>query len=396
MRSSPVRSRPATWIVPPSGTSSPASRCSSVVLPEPDGPVTACSRPPVNERSRPVEDRRRAVALRQPLGRDDDRPGRRSGLGELGRRRDARLRVAGGRDDDRAVLEAGDGLRRDPRAQQELLGQPQPAAAADDDRVALVVVTRPLLRDAPVSDAHDPVGDPRRLRVVADDHGRAAMLPHELREHVVHLVGGRAVELAGRLVGEEDLRPVSEGGAERDSLLLAARQLGRVARALLCEADPLEQLVGPPQALARRGAAQAELQCDELARAQLGRERARIVLIRVAEEGRAVRRQAARGQLAEVFAVHAHDARRRTFETGQQPQQRRLAGAARAEHGQYLALRDGQRQPLQRCGVALGRRVDAEHVLQLDRVHAAASEARAGDAPRVVVARATSSAASAT
>ena len=295
----------------------------------------------VNERSRPVEDRRRAVALRQPL-RPRRRPARAAPRPPPPRApaRHPAARSPARRDDDRAVLEAGDGLRRDPRAQQKLLGQPQPAAAADDDRVALVAVTRPLLGDAPVSDAHDPVGDPRRLRVVADDHGRAAMLPHELREHVVHLVGGRAVELAGRLVGEEDLRPVSEGGAERDALLLAARELGRMARALLCEADPLEQLVGPPQALARRGAAQAELQGDELARAQLGCERTRIVLIRVAEECRAVRRQAPRGQLAEVLAVHAHDAGRRTFEARQQPQQRRLAGAARAEHRQYLALRD--------------------------------------------------------
>ena len=114
-----------------------------------------------------------------------------------------------------------------------------------------------------------------KLGVVADDHRRAAMLAHELREHVVDLVGGRAVELAGRLVGEEDLRPVGERGAERDALLLAARQLGRVARSrFVGEADALEQLVGAAQALARRGAAQPELQRDELARAS-ARARAR-------------------------------------------------------------------------------------------------------------------------
>src|SRR5207249_989776 len=65
------------------------------------------------------------------------------------------------------------------------------------------------------------------------------------------------------------------------------------------------------------------------------------------------------------------------------------------EHGEYLAVADAQRQPLERRGVALGRRVDAEDVLQLDRGgHAAASAARDGARPRSVVARPTRSAAS--
>ena len=360
--------------------------------------MTACSRPPVNERSSPSRTAVDAVALRQPLGRDDDRAGRRSRLGELGRRRDdPGCGSPAGRDDDRAVLEAGDGLRRDPRAQQELLGQPQPAAAADDDRVALVVVARPLLRDAPVSDAHDPVGDPRRLRVVADDHGRAAMLPHELREHVVHLVGGRAVELAGRLVGEEDLRPVSERGAERDALLLAARELGRVARRA--------SLRGRPARAARRPAAGARAARCRAGRAAARRARARSARARAharsagrrsrgASSGTSTRRRA--GSLP-----RSSPCTRTTPADGRSsPASSRSSVDLPEPLGPSTVStspsRDGQRQPLQRCRVALGRRVDAEDVLQLDRVHAAASEARAGDAPRVVVARATSSAASAT
>ena len=70
------------------------------------------------------------------------------------------------------------------------------------------------------------------------------MLADELAEHVVDLVGGGGVELAGRLVGEEDPRPVGERRAERDALLLAAGQLGRPTVALLAETDALEQLVG--------------------------------------------------------------------------------------------------------------------------------------------------------
>ena len=187
-------------------------------------------------------------------------------------------------------------MRADPGAQQQLLRQPQPAAAADDDRVALLAVARPFLRDAPVADPHDAVGD----RV---DSGSwltitvVSVLAHELGEHVVHLVGLLAVQLAGRLVGEEYARPVSERGAERDALLLAARQLARFAAALVGEADALEQLVCAARALGPRVPCRPELQRHELLRGQLGRERAAVVLVGVAEQRRAVARELSRGQL---------------------------------------------------------------------------------------------------
>src|SRR3954470_7147541 len=151
-----------------------------------------------------------------------------------------RLGLSARLDDDGAVLEPRRGLRTDPGALEQLLRQPQPAPAADDDRVAVVAVPRPFLRDTPVADPDDAVGDPRRLRVVADDHRRAAVLPYELAEHVVHLVGGRGVELARRLVREEDPRTVRECGAERDALLLAAGELSRSPVQLGLEADARE------------------------------------------------------------------------------------------------------------------------------------------------------------
>src|SRR5262249_6285865 len=163
------------------------------------------------------------------------------------------------------------------------------------------------------------------------------------------------------------------------------------------EADTLEQLVGAPQAVGTRRATQAELHRDELACRQLRRERARVVLVGVAEERRAVLRELARRQLADVLAVHAHETPRRPVEPGEQTQQRRLARSARAEHRQDLAVADAQRQPLQRGRVAFRRRVHAENVAKLDRgVHAATSAARDGARPRNIVAAPTSTTASAT
>ena len=42
-----------------------------------------------------------------------------------------------------------------------------------------------------------------------------------------HLVGGARVEIAGRLVGEQDARRVGDRARDRDALLLAAGQFRR-------------------------------------------------------------------------------------------------------------------------------------------------------------------------
>src|SRR6185503_8192802 len=80
---------------------------------------------------------------------------------------------------------------------------------------------------------------------------------------------------------------------------------------------------------------------------------------------------------------------------GEQPEQRRLAGAAGSEHGEHLAVGDVEGQSLERRGIAFRSRMDAEDVAQLDRgrAHDAASAARDGARPRSSVAAPTSSAA---
>ena len=79
-----------------------------------------------------------------------------------------------------------------------------------------------------------------------------------------------------------------ERGAQRDALLLAAGELAGQRIALVGEADALEQTVGGAPALGALDAEQVEAQRDELARGQLGRERALVVLVGVAERARAV------------------------------------------------------------------------------------------------------------
>src|SRR5205823_5950922 len=122
---------------------------------------------------------------------------------------------------------------------------------------------------------------------------------------------------ARRFVGEEDLRAMRQRSAERDALLLASGELSRAAVALRAEPDAVEELVRPPTALRARQAVQPELDGDELARGELRRQRACVVLVGVAEEGGPVARQSAGRDLREVVAVDTHQTGRRAVEAGQ-------------------------------------------------------------------------------
>ena len=62
----------------------------------------------------------------------------------------------------------------------------------------------------------------------------------------LHLLAELQVERAERLVEQEDARVVDERARERDALLLAARELLRLALPRTLEADELEHLGDAP------------------------------------------------------------------------------------------------------------------------------------------------------
>ena len=65
---------------------------------------------------------------------------------------------------------------------------------------------------------------------------------HELRQRREHVVGGARIEIAGRLVGQQDARRVGDRARDRDALLLAAGQFRRPVRQPLLEAEIAQQL----------------------------------------------------------------------------------------------------------------------------------------------------------
>ena len=84
---------------------------------------------------------------------------------------------------------------------------------------------------------------PDQLAIVrGDDDRRAARV--DLAEQIHDFERQIGIEVAGRLVGEHELRVVDERARDGDALLLAARQLfGKRVHAVL-QADPLQHLKG--------------------------------------------------------------------------------------------------------------------------------------------------------
>ena len=89
----------------------------------------------------------------------------------------------------------------------------------------------------------DAVGGGGGARVVRDHHGRLAVDRDGVAQQVEHRGARGRVEVARRLVGEQHGRARDQRAGDRDALLLAAGQLGRLVVAALGQADAVQQRV---------------------------------------------------------------------------------------------------------------------------------------------------------
>ena len=88
-------------------------------------------------------------------------------------------------------------------------------------------------------------------------------------EQADHQPAGGAVEMSGRLVGQQHARRRRQRPRQRHAALLAARQPIGAAVAVLGKADPLQPLIGLGLGLVVADAAQVERQGDVLTRGQV-------------------------------------------------------------------------------------------------------------------------------
>ena len=181
--------------------------------------------------------------------------------------------------------------------------------------------------DPTVGEEHRPVGIGRGDRVVGDHHDRLAELadgdPHERQ----HLAAAVRVEVAGRLVGEDDLRArADERTSDGDALLLTAGQLGRAMAEAVLEPDGVDDVVEPVTVDLAPGERGREH--DVLLRGQRGHQ-----VERLEDEADPVAPQLGEPAVVErrdVGVADVHRARRERVEPGDAMQQRRLAGARRS------------------------------------------------------------------
>jgi len=82
-------------------------------------------------------------------------------------------------------------------------------------------------RDASVDEADMALGVGGDIFIMGDKHDGDAALFIELAEQFHQITASRRIEIAGRLVGEDDGGIGDQGAGDGDALLLAAGQFGR-------------------------------------------------------------------------------------------------------------------------------------------------------------------------
>ena len=170
---------------------------------------------------------------------------------------------------------------------------------------------------------------------MGDQRQRHPALGVELQQQVEHLRRRGAVEAAGRLVGQQQVRLHDQRPAQRGALPLAARQLARLVPQAAGEPDPRQQPPGLLQGLRGRDPREAQRQRRVLLRGELRQQV--VLLVDEAQVPVAQRRQRPVRQPVDAPPGQLHRARVRAVEAGQQVQQGALAAAGHADHGRALA-----------------------------------------------------------
>ncbi len=189
--------------------------------------------------------------------------------------------------------------------------------------------TTPLVHD------RDPVGHRQRLfLVVRHVDERRLRLFLDVLQLELHLLAQLQVECAERLVEQQGGRPVDQRPRERNALLLAARQLPRLALVHALQPDREERVRHPRLDVGTRDLLDLEPEGDVLPHGHVREERVSLEdHVDVSLGG---------GHIGHVAALEEDPSLGRLLEPGDHPQRGRLAAARRAEQREELSLADRQ------------------------------------------------------
>ena len=217
---------------------------------------------------------------------------------------------------------------------------------------------------------------------MADHRDRLAVLLGGGAQEREHLARGSRVEIAGRLVGEDDRRAGRQGAGDRHALLLTAGELTRTVRQPVAESEDGHQVIDPRAGLAVDTAAgEVEGQGDVLGRGQ-GRDQIEGLedeadLLPAHPRAPVVIEGAQIGPSEDDLTGGC------VVEAGRDIQQGRLARAGRPHDGGEGAAVDIEGDPVERADLT----ISSGHVAQahdglgvLDRVHTHNARNRCGAA----------------
>ena len=232
----------------------------------------------------------------------------------------------------------------------------------------------PHLRDGAALDhvaaAHQrhPVGDREGLLlVVGDQQRRGARRDEDVAQVEGEPLPQPPVERGERLVEQQQPRLDGQRTGQRDPLPLAAGQAGGAPVAEAGQADERQQLLDPPGRPGTRRPAQPQRVADVAGDALLGEQ---LPVLEHQREAASVR-----GDRGQVLAVVRDRAGLEPLQARHRPQQGGLARARRAEHGQHLAGRQVEADPVDggHPGEADAEVTDLEHLRTLPRIPAGAA-----------------------
>src|SRR5262249_47134209 len=169
---------------------------------------------------------------------------------------------------------------------------------------------------------------------------------------------------AGRLVGEDEARPIDQGAGDRDPLPLSSGELGGQVPGATAEPDALESGERTVAALAPADAAVAERQADVL-----GRGEARQQVEALEDEAdllAAEPREPVGRDRVDRSAAEAVLARRRLQQAAEDLHESRLPRARRAHDREQLACSDAEVDAAERLDVHAAARVGLADTRELD------------------------------
>ena len=202
--------------------------------------------------------------------------------------------------------------------------------------LGLELLRRAAGDDLAVVDDRDPVGqDVGLLEVLRGEEHRHALVARQVGDLLPHVRAAGGVQAGGRLVEEEDPRPVHERERQVQPALHAARVAADLAVGRVGEADALDQRVAARAALGLGHALQRGLELHVLAPGQQRVQRG--LLQRGAD-----RRADGRALAHDVVPRDPRRARGGRQQGGEDQDRGRLAGAVGAQEAVDLARLDAQ------------------------------------------------------